>query len=82
MASLTIKDIPPALHEELKRASLAEGRSMNSLVIGLLGTSMEERARRRAMREGREEFRRFLRTLRPMSDSTDLIREDRTRAHR
>jgi hypothetical protein len=78
MVSFSIRRLSERLHDKLRRAAAA----VNRVIVSVLGVSMEERARRRSMREGREEFRRFLQTLPPMSDSTELIREDRLRRHR
>ena len=79
MVSLTIKDVPDSIHREIKKAAKFTGRSLNSYVISLLQMSVDERARRRMMREGRQEFRRFLASLPRLDDSTRLIREDRDR---
>ena len=77
MANITIKEMPDALHKELRQQAELEGRSLNSYVIHLLELGAEERARRRRMREGREAFRKFVASIPPMGDSTELIREDR-----
>ena len=82
MANLTIKDLPDRIHRELKNAARSQGRSLNGYLVSLLELSVEERFRRKMMRAGREEFRRFLSTLPRMSDSTALIREDRDRGRR
>lgn len=82
MANLSIKDLPDPVHKELKSAARAHGQSLNGYIISLLELSVEERARRKMMRAGREEFRKFLATLPRMDDSTALIREDRERGHR
>lgn len=81
MANLTIKALPDTVHRDLKKAAQSQGRSLNSYVVSLLQTSVEERQRRRMMREGRGEFRRFLASLPRLSDSTRLLREDRDRGH-
>ncbi len=77
MANMTIKNVPAAVYRELKAAAARQGRSLNSHVIRLLADSAEESARRRRMRETWEEYRKFVETLPPMSDSAELIREDR-----
>ena len=82
MPTLTIKDLPERIHEELKNAAQSQGQSLNRYVVSLLELSVEERFRRKMMRSGREEFSRFLSTLPRMSDSSKLIREDRNRGHR
>jgi hypothetical protein len=81
MASITIKDIPKRVHEELKAAANLEGRSLNRYIVSILESTVEERTRRRMMRQGRSEFRAFLASLPAFSDSTELIREDRERGH-
>ena len=77
MANLTIKDVPPPVHDDLRQLARAQGKSLNAYILSVLEDDVEERARRRRMRETRGEFERFLATLPPMSDSTELIREDR-----
>jgi plasmid stability protein len=81
VANLTVKDLPDSVYRQLKEAAQAEGRSLNGYVIALLKSSTDERTRRKLMREGRDDFRRFLSSLTPMDDSTQLIREDRDSAH-
>jgi plasmid stability protein len=79
MANLTIKDLPDHVHQSLKEAARSHGYSLNRYIISLLELSVEERTRRKLMREGRQEFRQFLATLPRLPDSTPLIREDRER---
>jgi hypothetical protein len=79
MPNLSIKDLPDHVHQSLKEAARSQGYSLNRYIISLLELSVEERNRRKLMREGREEFRRFLATLPRLEDSTPLIREDRDR---
>jgi antitoxin FitA len=43
MASLTIKDLPPRLHQKLKANAKVHRRSLNSEVISILETSVEPR---------------------------------------
>lgn len=81
MANLTVKDLPDAVYAELKELARSGGRSLNSYIVALLTSSVDERNRRKIMREGRSEFCKFLATLPPMDDSTPLIREDRDRGH-
>jgi len=81
LANLTVKDLPDSVYRLLKEAAQAEGRSLNGYVVSLLKATTEERNRRKLMREGRDEFRRFLASLPPMPDSTPLIREDRDSHH-
>ena len=81
MANLTIKDLPYRVHRELKRAARSQGRSLNSYILSLLELTVEERHRRKLMRQGREDFRKFMASLPDMSDSAELLREDRDRGH-
>ena len=82
MANLTIKDVPPPVHDDLRQLARAQGKSLNAYILSVLEDDVAERARRRRMRETRAEFERFLATLPRMSDSTQLIREDRHRPSR
>lgn len=81
MANLTIKELPNRVHEELKKAARSEGRSLNGYIISLLKMSVEERFRRKMMRQDRKEFRKFIASLPRLNDSTLLLREDRDRGH-
>jgi plasmid stability protein len=81
MANLTVKDLPDAVYNELKEAARSSGRSLNGYVVTVLKATVEERNRRKVMREGREQFRQFVAALPRMEDSTSLIREDRDRGH-
>ncbi len=79
MANLTIKGLPDPIHQELKKVARSEGKSLNGYILSLLEMSVEERQRRRIMRESRKEFGRFVASLPPMKDSTSLLRQDRRR---
>jgi plasmid stability protein len=81
MANLTIKGLPDRLHEELKIAAEAEGRSLNGYITTILEASTHRSDRRRLMREQRDEFRRFVSALPRMKSSVSLLREDRRRGH-
>lgn len=81
MANLTIKGLPDLVHKDLKRVARFEGQSLNSYVISLLQMSVDERQRRKLMREGRESFREFIASLPRLTDSTRLLRRDRARGH-
>ncbi|MBM3791038.1 MAG: hypothetical protein FJW35_11920 [Acidobacteria bacterium] len=82
MATITIRDIPERIHSELKSAARSQGRSLNGYILAILEMTVEERARRQVMRQGRSEFRAFLASLPSFADSTRLLREDRDRDHR
>ena len=79
VASLTIKNVPDSLREELKREAEEQGRSLNAHVIQILELSAREQARRKRMRLGAEELERFVASLPSTGDSAALIREDRDR---
>ncbi len=79
--NLTLKSVSTDIHQELKQAALDDGRSLNSYILSLLELSVQERRRRRGMREGWDEFRRFVHSLPELSDSTELLRQDRERGH-
>jgi len=81
VANITIKDLPARLHKELKSAARSQGRSLNGYIISVLEMSVEERSRRKVMRQGRSEFRTFLASLPRFANSTDMIRDDRDRGH-
>ena len=44
MASITIKDVPKALHERLKRAAVRNHRSLDSEIIVCLERALEQPA--------------------------------------
>lgn len=81
MATLSVKDLPDPVYNDLKEAARAEGRSLNGYIVALLKSASEEHNRRKLMRESRAEFRAFLASLPYMGDSTGLIREDRESRH-
>jgi len=82
MANLTIKNVPEPLHRALKKLAEEEGRSLNAHIIQQLELSLVEASRRRLMRSQRAQFRALVDTLPPMSNSVELIREDRDHLHR
>jgi plasmid stability protein len=82
MANLTIKNVPEPLHRALKKLAEEEGRSLNAHIIQQLELSLVEASRRRLMRSQRAQFRALVDSLPPMSNSADLIREDRDHGHR
>ena len=81
MANLSIKDLPDQVHKELKKVAKAHGQSLNSYIVHRLELDARESSRRARMRKGREEFRKFVKSLPYMGDSTELIREDREHGH-
>ncbi len=59
MSTITLKDVPPATHESLKRRARAHGRSLNKEIVAMLdsmlhGAAIDAKAvgaRARAVRE-------------------------------
>jgi Antitoxin FitA-like, ribbon-helix-helix len=81
MANLSIKGLPDQVHKELKKVAKSHGQSLNSYIVHKLELDARESARRARMRKSREEFRKFVKSLTYMGDSTELIREDREHGH-
>lgn len=81
MANLTIKNLPDRVREELRKAARSQGKSLNAYIIALLQDCVDERLRRRLMRQERPAFRKFLSSLPRLGDSSRLIHEDRERRH-
>jgi plasmid stability protein len=61
MASITVKDIPPELHEKLRLSAKQHRRSLNSEIIARLEQTIEPR--RLSVEELLEKARRFRSTL-------------------
>ena len=76
-ATFTVKEIPGEIHETLKRIAEQNGQSLNSYVISILTPTAEERNRRVRMREGRNDYAKFLASLPQVSNSVDLLRAGR-----
>jgi hypothetical protein len=55
---------------------------LNTRIFHQVELSVAEEGRRRRMRSQREQFRALVDSLPTMSNSTELIREDRDRGHR
>ncbi len=81
MANVSIRNLPERVHAELKKAAKAQRRSLNSYIVHVFELDAEKHARRARMRTGRDVFRRFVKSLPSVGDSTDLIREDREHRH-
>ena len=79
MASLTLKNLPESLRQELKADAAAQGRSLNTHIIHLLQLSAAEQARRRRMRERRQDLEAFVASLPRTAGSAAMLREDRER---
>ncbi|MBI4910415.1 MAG: Arc family DNA-binding protein [Acidobacteria bacterium] len=76
-ATVTVKEIPVGIHESLKKLAEENGQSLNSYILSLLVSTAEEKNRRLAMKASRDEYRKFLDAIPPVSDSVELIREGR-----
>lgn len=83
MATITIRDVPDALYEHLKKVAKSERRSINAEVIELIDKGVrqyDEREQRLAALERIGERRRHYGPLPEGSpDSVTLLREDRDR---
>lgn len=77
MPSLTLKDLPPRVHEILRQAAADDRRSLNAFLISLLEDAADDIERRRRNYESRAELEAFVASLPEVSDPTPLIREDR-----
>jgi hypothetical protein len=79
MANLTIKKMPDPVYRRLKKYARLQGRSLNSQVIYMLQSDLDNHARTEKMRASADELERLVASMPPMEDSTPLIREDRDR---
>lgn len=79
MAALTLKDIPPELHQKLRASAEDNRMSLNAYAISVLEQHEGERDRRRRMRDNADRLEAFVRSLPALPDPTPLIREDRER---
>ena len=84
MSQLTVRDVPPDILEELRAEARERGRSLNAQVRAALAEHVARRQRQRRLRAAipsvdalRERIARRL--GHDVSDSTELIREDRER---
>ena len=73
---------PEPLHQALKKLAEEKGRSLNAQILDELAMSVAEAmTAARLMRSRRAEFSAFVESLPKMSNSVDLIREDRDHEH-
>jgi plasmid stability protein len=87
MKQLTVRDLPDDVIEELRAEAQDAGMSLNAVVRRILSDGAERRRWRRQLRDGipgmralREEIAEY--SVGTLSDSVDLIREDRARDER
>ena len=57
MSSITVRDIPPALHKRLKESAERNRRSLNAEILWQLENSPAEPIRKRSIEEIRERAR-------------------------
>ena len=80
MPTLHVRSVPDALYEQLRSLAYAEQRSLSAQVIDLLARALEQENGRRQQAELLATIRRRRYTPpRAAPDSTELLREDRTR---
>jgi len=78
--NITLKNVPDKIYRAMKRAAKEQGRSLNAQIIHTLeGETAELDRRRKRASKWRQELDRFRNSLRPMGDSTPLIRAERDR---
>ena len=77
--NLTIKGLPEEVYERLKKSARSHACSFNAELVQILRDYAAERERIERMRESQDELVDFVASLRPMRDSTRLIRADRRR---
>ena len=78
MTSITVKNLPPELYNEVKRLATEDRRSINSEIIELLSESTAWRKKLRDMRNDAVELDALIASMpRSAVDSVDLLREDR-----
>ena len=82
MAILHVRNVPEKLYKRIQKLAEEENRSVTAEVIQLLGLGLQAREARRATAAVIERIRRQSRKMvlpRGWKDSTDLLREDRSR---
>ena len=80
MATLSIKNMPDALHKRLKKEASAEGRSLNAELIYLLKQALASQQRMREWQARRERLDRMVRAQPYTSNlSVEMLRESRER---
>jgi len=77
--TITLKNVPDDVCQELKRAAKEQGRSLNAQIIHTLEAEAARLERQRKLPELIKELDRFAESLPPIDDSTPLIRQERQR---
>ena len=77
--NITVKNLPEAVYQVIKREARKHRRSLNAEIIRTLEMEAAEAERLRQLGGLRKELERFAATLPPLDDSTPLIRRDRER---
>ena len=75
--NLTVRNVPDKIYKTLKEEARRNRRSLNAQILVILEAWAEETERRRRMRDLRGEMDLFAASLRPMPDSTPIIRRAR-----
>ncbi len=80
MAALHVRNIPPGLHERIRRLAEADDASVSAEVVSLLDRALRDREMRgRQKRVLSEIRRRRFKTPRGAPGALTLLREDRAR---
>jgi len=80
MATLHVRNIPPALHQRIRKLAVAESISLSAEVVALLDGAVRDQEMRRGQRRLLTEIRR--RRFKPPEGAPgtlELLREDRNR---
>ena len=77
--NITVKNIPDAVYQVIKREAKRKRRSLNAEIIQTLETEATEAERRRQLGNLRKELDSFAASLPRLENSTPLIRRDRER---
>jgi len=82
MATLYVRDVPPALYEEIKRWAKGTGRSVNAEMLALLEREAERRQKNSDWWQSVLDLRAEIGPLPAGAfDAAELIREDRDHGH-
>ena len=80
MATLSIKNMPDALHKRLKKEASAEGRSLNAELIHLLKQALAAQQRMREWQSRRARLEQMVGAQPYTANlSVQMLREDRER---